>query len=47
MVGLSYYYQPGATELLIMSDPHYGRMCFNGGPIVLLSARRDRTVDYE
>ena len=28
MVGLSYYNQSGATELLIMRDSHYGRMCF-------------------
>ena len=26
MVG--YYNQSGATELLIMRDPHYDRMCF-------------------
>ena len=28
MLGLGCYNQPGVTELLIMSDPHYGRMCF-------------------
>ena len=27
MVGLWYYNQSGVTELLIMRDPHYGRMC--------------------
>ena len=28
MVGLWCYNQSGVTELLIMRDPHYGRMCF-------------------
>ena len=28
MVGLWYYNQAGVTELLIIRDPHYGRMCF-------------------
>ena len=28
MVGLGYYNQSGVTELLIMTDPHYRRMCF-------------------
>ena len=28
MVGLWSYNQSGVTELLIMRDPHYGRMCF-------------------
>ena len=28
MVGLWYYNQSGVTELLIIRDPHYGRMCF-------------------
>ena len=28
MVGLWRYSQSGVTELLIMRDPHYGRMCF-------------------
>ena len=29
MLGICYYKQPGATELLIVRDSHYGRMCFN------------------
>ena len=28
MVGLWCYNQSDVTELLIMRDPHYGRMCF-------------------
>ena len=28
MVGIWCYNQSGVTELLIMRDPHYGRMCF-------------------
>ena len=28
MVGLWYYNQSGVTDLLIMRDLHYGRMCF-------------------
>ena len=28
MVGLWCYNQSGVNELLIMMDPHYGRMCF-------------------
>ena len=28
MIGLWCYNQSGMTELLIMRDPHYGRMCF-------------------
>ena len=28
MVGLWCYTQSGVTELLIMRNPHYGRMCF-------------------
>ena len=28
MVGLWCYNQSGVTELLIMGDPHYDRMCF-------------------
>ena len=28
MVGLWYYNQSGVTELLIMRDTYYGRMCF-------------------
>ena len=28
MVGICYYIESGVTELLIMRDPHYGRMCF-------------------
>ena len=28
MVGLWYYNQSGATELLLMRDFRYGRMCF-------------------
>ena len=28
MVDLWCYYQSGVTELLIMRDSHYGRMCF-------------------
>ena len=28
MVGLRCYNQSGVAELLIMRDPHYGRMCF-------------------
>ena len=28
MVGLWCYNQSGVTKLLIMWDPHYGRMCF-------------------
>ena len=28
MVGLMRYNQSGVTELLIMRDSHYGRMCF-------------------
>ena len=27
--GHNYYNQSGVTELLIMRDPHYSRMCFN------------------
>ena len=28
MVGIWCYNQSGVTDLLIMRDPHYGRMCF-------------------
>ena len=28
MVGIQGYNQSGVTELLIMRDAHYGRMCF-------------------
>ena len=28
IVGLCYYNQSGVTELLIMKNPHYVRMCF-------------------
>ena len=37
MVGLRCYNQSGVTELFIMRDPHYGRMCFKSvktlGPV--------------
>ena len=28
MVDLLYYNQSGVTEMLIMTEPHYGQMCF-------------------
>ena len=44
MVGLWCYNQSGVTELLIMRDPHYGRMCFKSvktlGALTFLAVKK-------
>ena len=50
MVGIWYYNQSGATELLIMSDFHYGRMCFKSvetfGALHYVKYNAPQTLSY-
>ena len=34
MMDIWYYNQSGVAELLIMRDPHYGKMCFKSFQIL-------------